>query len=66
MAIGFIEGILICYDFCVRNLALGSINILKMPENYTVNSSAWFNKLIADKRNMKTACYSERSEESFN
>lgn len=49
MAIGFIEGILICYLIFVFVIpALGSVNIIKMPENYT-NSMVlgWFNKLIA-------------------
>jgi len=49
MAIGFIEGILICYVIFVFVIpALGSINILKMPENYTQSIVlVWFNKLIA-------------------
>lgn len=49
MAIGFIEGILICYLIFVFVIpALGSINIIKMPENYTKSMVlGWFNKLIA-------------------
>jgi uncharacterized membrane protein required for colicin V production len=49
MAIGFVEGILICYLVFVFVIpALGSINIIKMPENYTQSLVlVWFNKLIA-------------------
>lgn len=49
MAIGFAEGILICYIVFVFVIpALGSINIIKMPENYTQSIVlSWFNKLIA-------------------
>jgi len=49
MAIGFVEGILICYLVFVFVIpALGSVNIIKMPENYTQSLVlVWFNKLIA-------------------
>ncbi len=49
MAIGLAEGILICYVVFVFVIpALGSINILKVPENYTQSIVlTWFNNFIA-------------------
>lgn len=49
MAIGFVEGILICYLVFVFVVpALGAVNIVKIPENYTQSIVlTWFNKLIA-------------------
>lgn len=49
MAIGLAEGIIICYVVFVFVIpALGSINIIKVPENYTQSIVlSWFNNLIA-------------------
>lgn len=49
MAIGFIEGILICYLVFVFVIpAIGAVNIIKIPENYTQSVVlTWFNKLVA-------------------
>lgn len=48
MVLGFGVGILICYVVFVFAIpVLGSINIVKMPENYTDSVVlAWFNKFI--------------------
>jgi len=49
MAIGFIEDILICYLVFVFVIpAIGAVNIIKIPENYTQSVVlTWFNKLVA-------------------